>query len=55
MAMEWPDYENEMKKKAKAKKQKRKDDFIVSDSDDDDMQDVHYRANKRKQQGMLHI
>lgn len=53
MAMEWPDYENEMKKKAKAKK--RKDAFIVSDSDDEDMQDGQYRANKRKQQGMLRI
>lgn len=48
MALEWPDYENEMKAKAKAKK--RGDDFIVSD-DDDDIRNPAYRNKKRKQQG----
>jgi hypothetical protein len=49
MAREWPDYESEMKKKAKAKR--RGDAFIVSDSDDEDMKNSHYRATKRKQRG----
>ncbi|KDR76486.1 hypothetical protein GALMADRAFT_246858 [Galerina marginata CBS 339.88] len=48
MASEWPDYENEMKKKAKAKK--RGDSFIVTDSEDEDMKDPSYRKDKRKQQ-----
>lgn len=48
MASEWPDYENEMKKKAKAKK--RGDDFIDY-SDAEDMKDHGYRTTKRKQQG----
>ncbi|KAF9486204.1 hypothetical protein BDN70DRAFT_822530 [Pholiota conissans] len=51
MAAEWPDYENEMKKKAKARK--KKDDFIVPDPDEEDMKDVHYRNNKRKQHAGL--
>lgn len=49
MAREWPDYESEMKKKAKAKK--NGDDFIVSDDEDEDMKNSHYRAKKRKQTG----
>jgi len=49
MSLEWPDYENEMKKKAKARKSG--DDFIVPDSDEEDMKDASYRATKRKQQG----
>lgn len=49
MAREWPDYESEIKKKAKAKK--RRDNFIVSSSDDADMKNHHYRAEKRKQKG----
>ncbi|KAF8804469.1 hypothetical protein BYT27DRAFT_7243611 [Phlegmacium glaucopus] len=51
MAREWPDYESEMKKKAKAKK--KGDDFIVSESDDEDMKSSHYRAKKRKQRAGL--
>ncbi|PPQ65989.1 hypothetical protein CVT26_010649 [Gymnopilus dilepis] len=51
MSLEWPDYENEMKKKAKARKSG--DDFIVPDSDEEDMKDASYRATKRKQQAGL--
>ena len=50
MAREWPDYETEMKKKAKAKR--RGSDFIVSDSDDEDMKNHQSRAKKRKQNGI---
>ncbi|KJA26761.1 hypothetical protein HYPSUDRAFT_35906 [Hypholoma sublateritium FD-334 SS-4] len=51
MAMEWPDYENELKKKDKAKKARKRnhDDFIVEDSDDNKLRNAHYRADKRKQ------
>ena len=48
MALELPDYKNEMKAKAKAKKMG--DNFIVSD-DDDDIRDPVYRNKKQKQQG----
>ena len=48
MALEWPDYEKEMKAKAKARK--NGDDFIVSD-DDEDIRDPVYRTKKRKQHG----
>ncbi|KAF8970384.1 P-loop containing nucleoside triphosphate hydrolase protein [Flammula alnicola] len=51
MALEWPDYEMQMKKKAKAKK--RKDDFIVDDSDEENMRDATYRSEKRKQQVII--
>lgn len=53
MAMEWPDYENELKKKDKAKKARKRthDDFIVEDSDDNKLRNAHYRADKRKQHG----
>ncbi|KAF7350506.1 putative ATP-dependent helicase C23E6.02 [Mycena venus] len=34
MALEWPDYEAEAKKKEKAKRKKPADDFIATDSDD---------------------
>ncbi len=53
MAMEWPDYENELKKKDKAKRAKKRnhDSFIVEDSDDDKLRNANYRADKRKQQG----
>ncbi|KAJ6499605.1 SNF2 superfamily protein [Mycena vitilis] len=34
MALEWPDYEADMKKKEKAKRKKPADDFIATDSDD---------------------
>ncbi|CAA7263247.1 unnamed protein product [Cyclocybe aegerita] len=50
MSREWPDYENEMKKKAKAKK--KGDGFIASD-DDLDMHDHTYRNKKRKEQAGL--
>ena len=57
MAMEWPDYENELKKKNKAKKTKKRnhDDFIVEDSGDDKLRNANYRADKRKQQGKSSI
>ena len=48
LALELPDYKNEMKTKAKAKKMG--DNFIVSD-DDDDIRDPVYRNKKQKQQG----
>ncbi|KAF8906844.1 SNF2 family N-terminal domain-containing protein [Gymnopilus junonius] len=51
MSSEWPDYENEMKKKAKARKSG--DGFIVADSDEEDMKDASYRAQKRKQRAGL--
>jgi hypothetical protein len=34
IALEWPDFEAEEKKREKAKRKKVADDFIVSDSDD---------------------
>ncbi|KAF8067663.1 SNF2 family N-terminal domain-containing protein [Lyophyllum atratum] len=47
MALEWPDFEHEMKKKAKAKKNKPQD-FIVPDSDEE----ANERP-KKKEQGLL--
>ncbi|KAJ2912392.1 hypothetical protein MD484_g8028, partial [Candolleomyces efflorescens] len=51
MAMEWPDFEKEAKKKEKAKRQKRRDDFlgdfIVDDSSDGE--DLGTKVKKRKQ------
>lgn len=49
LAQEWPDYGSEIKKKAKAKK--KGDNFIVSDSEDEDVKSSHHRASKRKQKG----
>ncbi|KAG6850029.1 hypothetical protein H0H93_002233 [Arthromyces matolae] len=50
MSLEWPDYENEMKKAAKAKKGKKKDDFIVDDSSDDTLS---RKPKKKPEQGLL--
>ncbi|KAF9527621.1 SNF2 family N-terminal domain-containing protein [Crepidotus variabilis] len=50
LSREWPDYENEMKRKKQAKK--RGDAFIASD-DDDDMKDAGYRQQKRKEKAGL--
>lgn len=51
MAMEWPDFEKEAKKKEKAKRQKKRDDFlgdfIVDDSSDGE--DLGTKVKKRKQ------
>jgi SNF2 family DNA or RNA helicase len=47
MAMEWPDYENEAKRKAKAKRQRRREgSFIVDDSDDETLET---KVSKRKE------
>lgn len=35
MALEWPDFEAEQKKKTKARRQSKKGGFIVKDSDSD--------------------
>ncbi|KAJ7637082.1 SNF2 family N-terminal domain-containing protein [Roridomyces roridus] len=49
MALEWPDYEREEKKKAKAKK--KADDFIASDSDDSGSD--HAKKKGKKDRGLL--
>ena len=50
MAMEWPDYEKEAKRKAKAKRQKQRDesldDFIIDDSSDGE--NLGAKVKKRK-------
>ncbi|KAG6855888.1 hypothetical protein H0H87_009686, partial [Tephrocybe sp. NHM501043] len=46
MALEWPDYENEMKKKAKATK-KKMNSFIVDDLDED------IKPKARREKGLL--
>ena len=51
MAMEWPDYESEAKRKAKAKRQKKREgSFIVDDSDDETLET---KVSKRKEKAGL--
>jgi hypothetical protein len=49
MALEWPDFEAEQKKKEKARRQSKKDGFIVEDSDEDS---DDLRPGKRKKECM---
>ena len=56
MSSEWPDWENEMKKKEKALRKKAKgqassDDFIVDDSDDEPM--TKKSKDKKMTKGLL--
>ncbi|KAJ6571813.1 SNF2 family N-terminal domain-containing protein [Mycena capillaripes] len=51
MALEWPDYEAEMKKKEKAKRKKPADDFIASDSDDSGSD--RPKTKRKKERGLL--
>ncbi|KAJ6486844.1 SNF2 superfamily protein [Mycena sanguinolenta] len=50
VALEWPDFEAEAKKKEKAKRKKVADDFIASDSDDSGSDRP---KNKKKNRGLL--
>ncbi|KAK7046715.1 putative ATP-dependent helicase C23E6.02 [Favolaschia claudopus] len=52
MALEWPDYEAEMKKKEKARRKKPADDFVVSDSDDSGS-DRPKKSKRKKDRGLL--
>ncbi|KAJ7437384.1 P-loop containing nucleoside triphosphate hydrolase protein [Mycena galericulata] len=51
MALEWPDYEADMKKKEKAKSKKPANDFIASDSDDSGSD--RPKNKRKKERGLL--
>lgn len=47
MALEWPDFETEQKRKEKARRQSKKEGFIVEDSDGDS---DNLRPRKRRKE-----
>lgn len=51
MALEWPDFETEQKRKEKARRQSKKEGFIVEDSDGDS--DNLRPRKRRKESGLL--
>ena len=54
MAMEWPDYEKQLKVKKSAKRRRQKDDgFIVHDSDESTVEDYEDKIKNRKNSGAI--